>query len=240
MARHSSSKNVGVDKLVEKQMRNWELARTQRATPPAEERPEVEAFVAVSRAVGASESAGANIPTTLGQRLGWPVFDKEILQAMSDNDRLRQQLYESLDERDVGWFEESLRSLMQGVFKKNDYFHRLTETMLAIARQGRTVFVGRAADLILPRARGLCVRLTASRDRCVKNFAEQHGMSVEEARDEVEQTESERAEFVEHHFKVQATDQNRHDLIINLEQFTADQAVELIMAALEMRGITRA
>ena len=239
MPGHSSFKNVGVEKLVERQMRNWELARSQRATPPPAERPEVEPFVAVSRAVGSVGPAGADIPATLGERLGWPVFDKEILQAMADDDRIRQQLYASMDERDLGWFEESLRALMHGEFTKNDYFHRLTRTVLAIARQGSTVFVGRAADLILPRHRGLCVRLTVSGEQCVRNYAEQHKISPDQARAEVQRIETERAEFVQRHFKVDAADQNRHDLIVNLEQFTPDQAVELILTALKMRGIVK-
>ena len=213
MPGHSSFKNVGVEKLVERQMRNWELARSQRATPPPAERPEVEPFVAVSRAVGSVGPA--------------------------DDDRIRQQLFASMDERDLGWFEESLRALMHGEFTKNDYFPRLTQTVLAIARQGSTVFVGRAADLILPRHRGLCVRLTVSGEHCVRNYAEQHKINPDQARAEVQRIETERAEFVQRHFKVDAADQNRHDLIVNLEQFTPDQAVELILTALKMRGIVK-
>ncbi len=237
MPGHSSLRNVGIEKLVEKQMRNWGLARSQRVTPPDAEPPEVEPFVAISRPVGSDGLGGANIPAAVGERLGWPVFDKEILHAMSADDRIREQLYANMDERDLSWFEESVRALMHGEFKKNDYFRRLTETVLAIARQGRTVFVGRAADLILPRDRGLCVRLSASRTRCLENYARQKGADLDQAREEVEQIERERAEFVEHHFKIKPGDPARHDLTINLDRFTPQQAVELILTTLKMRGI---
>ena len=231
-----ASRNPGIAKLVERQMRNWELARAQRAVPPAPPQQEVEEFVAISRAVGAGGAGGAEIATTLGARLGWPVFNKEILQAMADDDRIRAQLYDSMDERDVGWFEESLRSL-QGTFKKNDYFHRLTHTILALARQGHAIFRGRAADLILPASRGLRLRLTAPRRACIESYAQHHQVDPDQARTEVERIETERAEFVRRHFGIDAAEQSRRDLIINLQRFTPDQAIELVLVALKMRGI---
>jgi cytidylate kinase len=230
------SMNPGITKLVEKQMRNWEIARRQR---PVEERPpqkEVEGFIAISRAVGAGGAAGADVANTLGRRLGWPVFNKEILQAMAKDDPTRERLYNSMDERDLGWMEESLRSLMQGVFKKNDYFHRLTETVLALARQGPAVFLGRAADQILPKNRGFRVRLMASPERCIESYAEHHSLGIEQAREEVERIEQERAEFVHRHFRIEASEPSRHDLIINLDYFSAEQAVELILSARKLHG----
>jgi cytidylate kinase len=165
------------------------------------------------------------------------VFNKEILHAMAADDPIRQRLYESMDERDLSWLEESLRSLGEGTFVKNDYFRRLTVTVLALARQGRAIFRGRAADLILPQNRGFRVRVTASRDSCIRSYAEHHGLDIEQARSEVERIERERAEFVRNHFGLDPAEQSRHDLIINLDRFTPDQAVELIMSCLKMRGI---
>lgn len=232
------SMSPGMSKLVEKQLRNWEIARSQRPTDAKAEPVEVADFLALSRAVGAGGAAGADIAHAVGQKLGWPVFNKEILQAMAADDPTRERLYKSMDERDIGWVEESLRALMQGAFKKNDYFHRLTEAVLAIARQGPAVFRGRAADLILPRARGFRVRLTASREHCVKNYAEHHNCDAEQASTEIDRIGTERADFVRKHFGVEASQESRHDLTINLESFSAYQAVELIITGMETRGTT--
>ncbi|MHC4091622.1 MAG: cytidylate kinase-like family protein [Planctomycetota bacterium] len=231
------SRDPGVAKLVERQMRNWELARAQRAVPPTPPQKEVEEFIAVSRAVGAGGAGGADLAMMLGEKLGWPVFDKEILHAMADDDRIRTQVYGSMDERDLGWFEEAFRALAQSEFTKNDYFHRLTHTILALARQGHVIFRGRAADLILPADHGFRMRLTASPEACVAAYAEHHQIDRDQARKEVQRTETERAEFVRNHFGIDAAQQSRHDLIINLERFTPDQAIELILSALKMRGV---
>jgi len=235
MSPGSRFRNAGIAKLVERQMRNWELARTQRVVEAEPHGKAVEDFIAVSRAVGAG---GAKIAARLGEALDWPVFDKEILQAMADDDRIRAQLYDSMDERDMGWFEETFRVLAQSEFRKNDYFHRLTRTILALARQSRAIFLGRGADLILPASHGFRVRLTASRKVCARTYAEQRQMDADQARAEVERIETDRAEFIRRHFGIDATGQTRYDLIINLERFSPEQAIDLILAALKMRGIT--
>lgn len=237
MPHRSSAGSRDLAKLVEKQMRNWELARGQRSASESEARPEVEPFIAISRAAGAIDGPAAVIPEQLGQRLGWPVFDKELLLEMAENDRVRQQLYTSLDERDMGWFEENLRALMEGAFKKNDYFHRLVQAVLAIARQGSAVFVGRGTDCILPRERGLCVRITASPHRCAENYAAARGIDLDQAQREVAERRGEASDFIRRHYKVEAHDQNRHDIILNAEQFSTDQIIDLILAAARMRGI---
>jgi hypothetical protein len=78
-------------KLVERQMRNWELSRAQRPVPqPAAPPRQVEDFVTISRLV---EAGGQEVAHELGQRLGWPVFDREILQAMAHDDAVRARLY---------------------------------------------------------------------------------------------------------------------------------------------------
>jgi len=227
---HASGDSV-IGKLVERQMRNWELARAQRLSAPEPEAREVEDFISISRCVG---TAGDEVAAALGEKLGWPVFDKELLEVMGGDDELRRQVYDSMDERDLGWCEEALRSLIQPEFVRNDYFRRLTETVLSLARQGHAVFLGRGADLILPMGVGLRVRLVASFDTCAAGFAIQAGLPIEEARATVTQLEKERAEFIRHHFGVDPADAARHDLVINLDRRTPGQAVELILAAREL------
>ena len=222
-------------KIVEKQMRNWELARAQRLQPrPDQPAPEVVPFVAISRALG---SGGGHVAALLGDRLHWPVFDREILQAMAGDDQVRTQLYARLDERDVSWLEATARWLIQGEFRKEDYFHRLTESVLALARQGHAVFLGRGADLILPRDRGLRVRITATLDRLAETFAARNNITPALALAEVEQADRERTEFRRHHFGPTANDVCRHDLVVVLDRFTPEQAVELIVAVLRVRGL---
>jgi cytidylate kinase len=214
--------------LVERQMRNWELARSQRYEK-TERRPlEVQEFICVSRMVGVGQE---EITRPLGARLGWPVLDRELLEAMAGDDRVRQRIYRNMDQRDLGWWEAAVRSVMIGEYVRNDYFHRLTETLLSLARQGSCVFVGRGADLVLPRDHGLRVRLMAPREARLRRFGRAQQLEPAQAAAEMERIERQRGAFIQGHFGVAADDPSRHDLVINLEQVTAEQAVELILAA---------
>ncbi len=217
--------------LVERQMRNWELARSQRYTEDERRSAEVQSFICVSRMVGVEHDA---ITRPLGERLGWPVLDRELLEAMAGDDRLRERIYRTMDQRDVGWWESAVRSVMAGEFVRNDYFHRLCETLLSLARQGSCIFVGRGADLVLPREQGLRIRLVAPRDSRVRWFAAARQIAEAQAVVEIERLERQRGAFIQGHFGVAADDPLRHDLTLNLEQVTPGQAVELILAA---RGV---
>lgn len=226
--------NPALARLIEKQMRTWELTRSQGPRSSGEDEVGISEFVTVANIVGAG---GNEVAQLLGEKLGWSVFDRQILTTMAGDDEVRGRLYRSMDERDLGWFEDTFRSLMQDEFHKNDYFHRLSETILVLARQGPAVFVGRAADLILPRRHGLRVKLIASIEHCAANFAKRNSMSVDQARAEVNRIEAERRAFVEHHFHIDAYDPTRFDLLVNVQRFRPRQTAELILAALRARDI---
>ncbi|MHC4697108.1 MAG: cytidylate kinase-like family protein, partial [Planctomycetota bacterium] len=213
-----------------------ELARSQRLTVPQEQRGEVEDCIAICRLVGAR---GGEIASRVGEALGWPVFDKDILGAMAEDDAIRQDIYSSMDERDVGWAEEVLRTLVQPEVVKNDYFHRLTQTVLSISRQGHAVFLGRAIDYILPKDRGLRVRLVAPKEQRVQTHASASGLGVAEALAELTRIDRERTEFVRQHFHVDPTDPTRCDLTLSLERLSISDAVELILAARQQRTAHR-
>jgi cytidylate kinase len=226
--------HTDLNKLVEKQLRNWELARAQQPTAAAVSPGLVRQFVTISRTF---RSGGAKAATLLGEKLGWPVFDHEILQAMAGDDRLRAQLYAQMDERDQSWLEDAIQWVIEGELRKDDYFCQLTETVLTLARKGPAVFLGRAADLILPRDHGLRVRVIAPLEQRIQTFALETNTTADFARPEVERIDEQRIEFRRHHFGPHANDDTRHDLLINLGRFPVEQAVDLIVAALRIRGL---
>ncbi len=222
-------------KLVEKQMRNWEITRQQRLDVEKHKQvKEVADFVTISRAVG---SAGGRVAHRLAERLGWPLFDKEILQHMAGDNQVRTRLYEKMDERDTGWLESMMRNLLQGEFRKEDYFYRLSETILTLARQGPAVFLGRGADFVLPQDRGLRVRLLAPEKTRVREFAKQAQCDERVARARIDRIERERVEFIRQFFGKQKADPMRFDLMINLGRVTHDEAIEMIITALRLRGV---
>jgi len=227
----SSDPRISAQAL-ERQMRNWELARTQRPGGLQGERPEVEDFITISREVGV---AVGDVAQRLGRRLGWPVFDRNLLDSMAGDDAVRQRIYESLDQRDLKWWEEALVGLFDEGFVRNDYFHRLCESVLSLARQGNCIFVGRGCDRLLPDRLGFRVRLVAPAPMRLDRFARVRGFKQQEAQREMDRVESDRNHFLRNHFKVDAGDVTRHDLTINLERLSVDQAVDIVLDARRVR-----
>jgi len=232
-----SSDSRIVARALERQMSNWELARTQRLERTRTQRPDVESFITVSRQVGV---AGEEVATMLGQQLGWPVFGRNLLEAMAGDDAIRKRIYQSMDERDLSWWQESLRSLLEQDFDVNDYFHRLSETVLSLARQGSCVFVGRGCDMLLPSRIGFRVRLVAPLDQRLRHLTSALDISDSEARAELARLEAERREFLLRHYRADANDPTRHDLVLNLGRWRLEDAVEAILAARATRSGTKA
>jgi hypothetical protein len=225
--------NQYASSVVEKQMRNWELAQAQRPRAPETKRPEVEDFIAISRMVGVDALGVGEI---LAKKLGWPVFDREILDLMAGDDFDRRQIYASMDERDLHWSEENLRGFFDTKFVKNDYFHKLCETLLLLARKSPALFLGRGGDLLLPHDLGFRVRLVAPFERRVEWTAAMKGLPTAAARREVERLEAERESFYSRHFHVRIDDPLRFDMTINMDRFAPDQAAAAILAVRRIKS----
>ncbi|HON69122.1 MAG TPA: cytidylate kinase family protein, partial [Phycisphaerae bacterium] len=133
--------DAGLTRFVEKQMRNWEISRAQRRE--VQPTRQIEDFITIANMVGAG---GREVAQAVAAELGWPMYDRDLLTSMARGDESRAGLYRSVDERELGWLEMTLRSVMEEAMRKNDYFHRLTTTVLGLARQRPAVFVGRGAD----------------------------------------------------------------------------------------------
>lgn len=224
-----------VSQILERQLRNWELARELRRPRPGEVQPEVQPFVTISRMLGAG---GIELGKLLSKKLGWPFFDRELLLAMARGDEEAVRLYDSVDERDQGWFEMIFSRLMDIQLSKDDYFQRLKKVVVRIARDRSSVFVGRGADLILPRDIGLRVHLVASVESCTRSYMAREHVSLEEARETVERVNAERAYWVRRNFHHDPEDPLRHDLCFNTDRIRLEEAAEMIVGLIRARSLT--
>lgn len=227
----------GIARLVEQQLRRWEIERQLRLAQEKEkQRLAVREFVTISRPVG---TGGAEVARGLVERLGWPLFDREVLNHMAQNDQVRAQIYANMEERDITWIDALVEWVLHGESRRDDYVRRLTETILALARQGPGIFLGRGADMILPQDHGLRVRLEAPLDQRIHRHAELTKVDLRVARVQVSRIDHERAAFFRKHFHREAEDNSRFDLVLNLGRMSRTEAVELILAAMKTRGLIR-
>ena len=109
-------------------------------------------LISIGRQFGSGGKAVAQI---LGEKLGIPVYDQEILAEAARESGFSRELFEHSDEKKRSFSLSSLFSSNRyGHFNDNfindaDLFRIQSETIRTLAQKGSAVFVGRASDFVL-------------------------------------------------------------------------------------------
>lgn len=228
---HHRSTSENLAQAMERARRHWQSRRKEeiQGEPPPEPAPA--AFtIAISREAGAR---GADIARALGERLGWQVYDKEILQKIAAEMGFRTDLVASVDERRSSWLRECLEAFSAvPTVTTEAYVRHLIETVLSLAAHGECVIVGRGAAQILPEATTVRIRLVAKLEDRIAAIQQRLNLDPKEAAAWVDQTDRDRLRFVKDHLQKDPNDAHRYDLILNTSRFTIPECVDLILEAL--------
>jgi cytidylate kinase len=186
--------------------------------------------IAISRQIGAR---GTTVGRAVAERLGWPVYDHELLELIALQQNLRLNLLETVDERRTSWIEEAMTGFAEiPAVSEGNYARYLTETMLSLAAHGACVIVGRGAAQILPPASTLRVRLVAPLEDRIAWFGRQHGVTRDEAARRVTEADHHRLGFIRSHFRKDPTDPTGYDLVLNASRLAVAACADLVVAAL--------
>jgi cytidylate kinase len=199
------------------------------AAPPAA------VTITISRESG---TQATSVAREVGRRLGWLVYDQELIERIAQELGLRTRLLESVDERHVSWIRETVREAMQAVagapsVSEDRYVAHLVETVLSLGMHGECVIVGRGANFVLPAARTLRVRLVAPLAARIEAVSRVRNISEREARAFIAQTDRERDRFVRDHFRGDPQDPRNFDLVLNTAHFSVADCANIITAALK-------
>jgi cytidylate kinase len=141
-----------------------------------------------------------------------------------------------VDERTVSWFHEVFgKWLDQQLVSQAEFVHRLGKTVVLAAQHESLVFVGRGAQFILPRNRGLAVRIVAPTKQRIECIKERRHCSRHDAEKFITETDKGRADFVQRYFHRDVADPHLYDFVINLENVSRDAAVNLIVNECKVR-----
>jgi len=186
--------------------------------------------ITISREAGA---LGTTVARAVGERLGWPVYDHEMLDRVGKEMGLHVDMVKLLDEKPMSWLEQCIVSLVSQYNLSHDkYMVRLTATVRSLGEQGNCVIVGRGANFLLPRETTLNVRLIGERKDRNAHTQRQLNLSEQEAARWVEKTDSQRHDFIKGHFGKKADHPLLYDLVLNTSRLSADDCAEVIIAAL--------
>lgn len=202
-------------------------------TPPPAESP-AGLTVAVSREAGAR---GGTIGRRVGRKLGWQVYDQELLEYVAQEGPLRQELVDQLTPAAAQWVEDQLQRLLrEQAISQHPTIIQLTRTVLALGAQGKVVLIGRGAGMVLPRETTLSVRVVAPLADRIAYLSQWLRLTEEEATERVHMRDTQRAEFLSTHFHRQATDLYLYDLLLNSTRLGEDLCADLIVQAAQTKS----
>jgi cytidylate kinase len=189
--------------------------------------------VAISRE---ERSLGLEVAQQLGQLLDWPVYDRQLLEQISDQTGLRTELLESTDERKTSWIIDSLEAFAQSTHVSSAaYVHHLAKVLAALSAHGRCVIVGRGAVAVLPISRTFRVRIVATPKDRIARVRDELGLTERKARRQLDTIDMERRQFVKNHFQKDVTDPHLYDLVLNTSRIVPRDCARLIEEGLKLR-----
>jgi cytidylate kinase len=190
--------------------------------------------VAVSRESGAR---GGTIARRVGRKLGWQVFDQELLEYMAQEAGVNPGIFENLSAPLSSWAEGQLRRLIDGgEITAHPSVVNLARVVLTLAAQGQVVLIGRGAGNLLPHETTLHVRVVAPLPERIAYMAQWLRLTEEEAAARVRLRDDRRADFLSTHFRRQLGDVYQYDLILNSSLLGEEVCAELIAQAARARS----
>ncbi len=218
----------------ERQMQTWARTREIEDRSAAGAGPSREcramSYLAISREAGAG---GSLVARAVGHELGWNVLDKDILARVANRYNLPLPMLELVDETVDNWVSGVFGSWIDHTIISHDrYFACLKRVLRASLAQEKLVLVGRGAQFLLPREKGLAVRIVAPEQYRLSQIAEQHHLTRREASRLIVEVDRRRQQFVRRYFHRDISDPHLYDLTINVENIGVGGAVRQIITAL--------
>jgi len=190
-------------------------------------------YITISRQAG---SGAEEVARAIGEKLGWEVVDKNVVDAIAKHFCLERSQLENLDESSGNWVRDTLGLWLDPHIISADKFLACLERVVWMAaRKGNVIFVGRGVRFLLPDEFGLAVRLVASEKYRVERIQREKGLTEAAARRFVHELEQMRRQFVQRFFHKDVDDPQWYDIVINVERWGVEKTAEMIVAAWHTR-----
>lgn len=200
-------------------------------------------IITISRAAGAR---GNSIADALVRRLEaekpvprrrpWTLFNQNLIQHVIQEHKLPEKTADYFPEdrpEEIRAFVAEVLGLHQGVYNT---MVKTAETIRRIARAGNAVIVGRGGNFITADIPGAVhIRLVGSQACRIRHYATKLGISEAKAAGEVTRLDRARKRYIKTHFNKDIDDALHYDMVLNTDELTNEQAVDVIVAAIRAK-----
>lgn len=182
--------------------------------------------ITISRQMG---SLGREIGRRLGEQLGWRVIAREVINEAARRSGAPEAALAAIDELNLLGSCPSPEACLA-------YRQSVDQVVNEMAGQGRLVLVGRAGQVILAgRPDVLHLRTIAPRELRAERVAEWQGISLRAALAQIDASDRFRKNYLKRFYGIDWNDPIHYDLVINTGHVPLDQALQIILAAIQNR-----
>jgi cytidylate kinase len=187
--------------------------------------------ICISREAGAGGSALARM---VSDRLGWKVYDEELIEAIAHRMEVSIDEVRALDEQAPSMVQDWLLPLREEYYAPQEaYLDHLAKLIEAIGRAGESILVGRGGGFMLPRETTLSLRVIAPVKVRAQRLAERMGVSVRTARRAARDLDRRRAQFDRTMHRANPSDPHNFDMVLDTASLSLEIAAEVIVRAVE-------
>lgn len=194
-------------------------------------------------------SGGSRIARELGRRLGWSVWEKEIVRQIASQYKVSEEYVEAKDERVDSFIERMVGLFGLGGFESayevppplwlNDaQLVRMTRGLVEdVAKEGRAIIVGRGGNHILAKQpRTLHVFLFAPLEIRIQRVMAAEGLNHSAAEQRIAGMDKLRADYVHTFYHADWRDPATYNLLIDTGLWEEETTIEMGLWALEHMG----
>ena len=196
-------------------------------------------LVTISREYGAG---GSELGVLLGQKLGWPVLDHELVRKLAARLRCEESEVKAMAEHAPTFFERLAAAAV--VTAPESRVHSTPwptdpdcvaaaarEVLLEAAQNPPLIIVGHGGNCLFSGRRDvLRVRVTAPFDERVERVARRSGMTRQQSAAEVRRRDADRQQYLQRYYRRDVNDPCGYDLQINTGTIPLEAAAQLVLA----------
>lgn len=197
-------------------------------------------LITVSREFGAG---GSDFAVELGQRLGWPVLDQDIIHRVAERLNLEVATAERLDEHPPNWLARVTSALLIAppelptgldttqILRMDAVAETAQSVIVEAAKQPPLIVVGHSGQNVFATRPGtLHVRLVAPLDARIQRLTTRFGWDKDTARDRAHHVDADRESYAQRYYHREWRDPLLYHVIINTGKVAIAEAAALVEA----------
>lgn len=188
----------------------------------------------ISREAGSGSDLIAN---QVANRLGWTIYNEEIIDIISRRMQVSPELVKTLDELAPGMIQDWILPLREHHYAPQEtYLEHLEHLIQEVGKLGNAVIVGRGAGFVLPHDRTLRIRLVAPISNRAARLADRMGVSHRTAKRAVKDLDRRRRQFDWALYRRESNDPHNYHMTLDTTALGIPMCADLITLAI-LRGL---